>query len=255
MFTELLFVAPLGALCYFKWIRVWEFLLIIVTLYWLPRCIFIKNLKKIFPQILFSCKNKNRKIALTFDDVPNDPKTFLEIVRHLDHYNMKGTFFVISDYINALNNDQLVEIVKNGHQLCNHGATNSMHALKNKNALATEIEHCNQKINYIYQRAGITPSPKKYYRPGCGLFGPTMMNYTSENKYIITLGSVYPNDPVFCVPYWNYLYLKWHIKSGDIVILHDRKWTPSMLYYLLPWMKENDYTSVTLNDLVEQKRE
>jgi len=250
MLTELLLIAPLGMLYYFKWIRLWEYLVILFVFYWLPKCIFIKNLKKLFPHILFNNKNKNNQIALTFDDVPYDATTFLKIVALLDQYNMKGTFFVISDYITDTNIQQLVNMVRNGHQLCNHGKTNSMHALKSETSLYEEINICNEKINQIYRLAGIVPPVKKFYRPGCGIVSPTI-NKMCNDKYIITLGSVYPNDPIFCIPYWNYLYLKWHISSGDIVILHDREWTPDTLYYLLPWLKENNYTSDTLDEFVK----
>ena len=39
------------------------------------------------------------------------------------------------------------------------------------------------------------------------------------------------------------------MSNGDIIVLHDRPWTPIMLNYLLPWMKENGYVSVTLDEL------
>jgi peptidoglycan/xylan/chitin deacetylase (PgdA/CDA1 family) len=96
--------------------------------------------------------------------------------------------------------------------------------------------------------AGV-PRGRTFYRPGCGFFNSTMLKFCQDNDIILTLGSVYPNDPVFSHAYLNFLYVKAHLEAGDIVILHDRKWTPDMLRYLLPWMKQNGYKSVTLDEM------
>ena len=69
---------------------------------------------------------------------------------------------------------------------------------------------------------------------------------TKELNYIVTLGTVYPNDPIFLIPWWNYWYLRLHIAGGDIVILHDRMWTPKMLDNLLPWLDHVNIRSVPL---------
>ena len=69
-------------------------------------------------------------------------------------------------------------------------------------------------------------------------------------NYKLTLGSVYPNDPIVRSSFINYWYLRTHIQGGDIVILHDRKWTPNMLTMLLKYMKDNNLVSVTVDQLL-----
>lgn len=162
---------------------------------------------------------------------------------------MKASFFVISDYINNSNKQMLIEAVQNGHQLCNHGKTNSMHALKSKSSLTNEILSCDLLIEQLYNEAKVDLPKYKIYRPGCGLFNVQMLNYMKRNNYHLTLGSVYPNDPLFRFPYLNYLYLINHIENGDIVILHDRPWTALMLEKLIKYMNDNNYVSTTLDNL------
>lgn len=274
MITELVILSPL--ILFYRWgiINLYHIILILLILYWLPKSIFVNFLNYFCPSVFTHKPNTQKKIAMTFDDVPYGSHE--GIVRLLDRFKMKASFFIISDYLGSgamdlmreynvdymsetgkliketlilQRMDKLSEMVQKGHQICNHGKSNSMHALKTTTGLAHEIDTCDQYIQKIYELAK-TPLPKKkFYRPGCGLFTPITTKYCQENDYCLTLGSVYPNDPIFCIPYLNFLYIKWHIQSGDVVILHDRPWTPQMLRYLLPWLEKEGYKCVTLDEL------
>jgi peptidoglycan/xylan/chitin deacetylase (PgdA/CDA1 family) len=76
-----------------------------------------------------------------------------------------------------------------------------------------------------------------------------MIDLVSSMNYILTLGSVYPNDLIVYFSYINYLYIKYHIEAGDIIIIHDRNWTHDMLRYLVKYFNENGYKLVT-NDRI-----
>ncbi len=245
----LLFIPLLVTNYYYK--NTWPLtLLIFGAFYWIPKGLMIQNgLNRFFPMIETHRQSKDKKIALTFDDAPYGSST-RQIIEILDQYEMKATFFMISDYMTTDAYNMLANAVSDGHQIANHGATNSMHLLKTTDSLRNEITKCDNTIKVIY---GMTNEnlPKKFYRPGCGLFSNNMIKTVEELDYKIILGSVYPNDPVVRLSYLNYLYLKWHIEAGDIVILHDRKWTPGMLKYLLPWLKEKGLTSVKLDELIK----
>jgi len=232
----------------------------IACFYWLPKNIVISSLEFLFPAVITRNKeirdnpgniyiDDNKRIALTFDDVLFG--NHQEIISILDDYGMKGTFFVISgDVDNPLIYNSLVSAVKNGHQLANHGRTNSMHYLKNSATLIDEILHCDKLIHNIYADANADIEINHlYYRPVCGLFGPQMLNIVKKLGYKLALGSVYPNDIVVTSSTINYLYLINHIEKGDVVILHDRSWTPHMLSKLLVWMAKRNYQSVTLANL------
>lgn len=249
MITELILLAPLFVLYHYKLIRGEILLFVLLKYYWLPKCVFVKFLNAYFPSILthrFSL-NSDKTIALTFDDVPYGSQK--EIVDLLDQYDMKGTLFIISDEVKKQNKkEELIDFVKRGHQLANHGKTNSMHVIKGMKTLEKEIEDCDDLIEEIYMEAKVERKGK-FYRPGCGLFSQKMIDLVEQKEYNLTLGSVYPNDPVVMSSWINYYYLLWHIDEGDIVILHDRKWTVPMLKLLLPKLKDQGYTSVTLDNL------
>lgn len=245
MLTELALFSPLIVLKYYNCIGWWTIIPILIVYYWLPKCIFVKFLNTFFPSIITHSQHNN--IALTFDDVPYG--SCHEIVQLLDQYDMKGTLFVISNYINEGNKHILINAVKNGHQLANHGRTNSMHALLGILDLQTEIDICDKMIKDIYEEAGVKLPNKMFYRPGCGLFTQSMLTIVNGCNYNLALGSVYPNDPIIFCSLINYYYLINHIERGDIIILHDRKWTIGLLQKLLPWMTKNNYKSITLDSL------
>jgi len=223
--------------------------------YWKPKCVTIKALNTFYPEILSHnpksvATNIEKKLSLTFDDAPYNGMNSLKcIVDVLDKTQMKGTFFVISDQINDDSKKLLVEMVKNGHQLGNHGANNIMHYQLPIESLREEITNCDKIIKSIYDDAGISYPARMLYRPGCGAFHRSMLNICKELNYTLTLGSVYPNDPVIRSSYINYHYLKHHIEPGDIVILHDRDWTPDALKLLLEYMESDKIKSVTVEEL------
>ncbi|AYV75914.1 MAG: hypothetical protein Terrestrivirus3_183 [Terrestrivirus sp.] len=255
-------------------ISFWMLLLIVGTVYWLPKFIILNFMNYFAPKIIMCNKEKRaykygkKFVSLTFDDVPyiseddknsnfpHDRGSYVDISGLLSMYGMKGTFFVISDYVtkgpkNTRIKEILTTIVKNGHQLGNHGKTNSPHAFKSVTDLNKELIDCDNLIKEIYNSADVYKPKFMAYRPGCGLWNSSMFDLIKKINvnYEIVLGNVHPFDTISIIPYLNYLYLKYHMSNGDIIVLHDRPWTPTMLNYLLPWMKENGYVSITLDEL------
>lgn len=256
MVTELFFFVPLCVMSYLKIID-WKFTgLLMFSVYWLPKCFFVKSLNHMYPSVLTHQKNNDddtntmKQIALTFDDVPYyGTKNLEKLVALLDKHNMKGTFFVISDYASDVDTKKiLVEIVKNGHQLANHGKTNSMHLMLSQKKLEEEIIHCDHLIKEIYFMANVE-LPRMFYRPGCGAFNQRVIDLAESHNYTLALGSVYPNDPVMRFSWINYHYIVAHLEKNDVVIMHDREWTPKMLEMLLEYMKKESFKSVTLSKL------
>ena len=138
----------------------------------------------------------------------------------------------------------------------NHGRTDCMHLKKlilDKQGFLDEITDCQKNLNEIYREAN-TEQPKVLtYRPGCGYFSSEMIKILKDNNLKLVLGSTYPHDPHVPIPIINFWYIKQHIESGDILILHDRTWTIPLLKMLIPWLKENNYKCVTVNELINTK--
>lgn len=182
-------------------------------------------------------RNKQKDIVLTIDDAPYRSETFAAILRVLDQHYTKATFFVISSQINEMNKPMLIQAVQRGHHLANHGQIDRKHANLSHSELSLEIRHCERAIADIYKAAKKPLPHLKYYRPGCGMVNSTIDQYARENGYTIVLGTNYPNDPYISSTLINKWYIMNHLKAHDIIILHDRAWTPALLEVLLPAIK------------------
>ncbi len=69
----------------------------------------------------------------------------------------------------------------------------------------------------------------KYFRHGNGFITDDIIRICKLNNYKIVLGSIYHQDTK--LPFSNiiYYYIKLKVKPNDIIILHDIKFTPSVL--------------------------
>src|ERR1700733_9883018 len=63
----------------------------------------------------------SKKIALTYDDGPNDPHT-LRLLEVLAKHDVRATFFMIGRYV-EIRPDIVREVVKAGHVVGNHTFT------------------------------------------------------------------------------------------------------------------------------------
>ena len=100
----------------------------------------VKRVLDKYPRVVSTLETniEEKKICLTFDDVPYGD-SFVEILKVLDEYNIKATFFVILSNVNKDNKDIIVNAIKNGHEFSNHGRTNRMHTRLSTAELSNEI--------------------------------------------------------------------------------------------------------------------
>lgn len=174
-------------------------------------------------------KNTVDAIILTIDDVPYETGEFQKILNVLNKYECKATFFVISSLVNKSNRHLLISAIKNGHHLANHGVHNTMHALYYYDSSHNEIEPCQELINSLYTEAGVEQPKVKYFRAGVGIVTNAINSYCKDNNYKIVLGTNYCSDPQISNVWLNEYYITKHLKPNDIIILHNKKWTPELL--------------------------
>lgn len=164
-------------LYFFQFINFTSFLIPILLVYFLPKFLIRLSNKFFFPSVLIENKNEKniekKNIAITFDDIPySDGSSFKLILDQLRKHKIKASFFIISGQINEENKPDLIQAVKDGHLLCNHGKSNSFHALLSYDRLENEIESCEAILSSIYTEANIQRSESNFYRPGCGFSQP-----------------------------------------------------------------------------------
>jgi peptidoglycan/xylan/chitin deacetylase (PgdA/CDA1 family) len=187
-----------------------------------------------------------KKIALTFDDGPNEMT--LLVLDVLRKYNAKGTFFCIGKNIET-HPDILKKIVEDGHAVGNHTYSHSpFFDFYRKNKVIAEIKKTDALIESV--------SGKKtcLFRPPYGVTNPSIRR-ALETTHHKTIGwNIRSLDGV--VKKENFLLdrIIKRIKPGGIVLLHDTSiQTVTVLEQLLSVLEQNNYTVVPLEELLNIK--
>ncbi|HVP53430.1 MAG TPA: polysaccharide deacetylase family protein [Candidatus Eisenbacteria bacterium] len=155
----------------------------------------------------------SRKLALTYDDGPNDPHT-LRLIEVLARHEVKATFFVLGQFV-----EQKPEIARAlasaGHTIGNHSWDHPRLIFASNAELRRQVE---QTQAAIVDACGVTPTlfrpPYGGRRPGTlsairklGL-EPVMWNVTCYDWKATSAARVFAHA-------------QRQIRGGDVILLHD----------------------------------
>jgi len=155
----------------------------------------------------------SRRIALTYDDGPNDPHT-LRLLEVLGRHSVRATFFLIGRYVQQ-RPDIAREIVQAGHVVGNHTFTHPLLTFKSETEIREQLSQCRSALqDAIGHHSNL-------FRPPFGGRRPAVLRVARE------LGL----EPVM----WNVTGYDWNappaavierkvtrqIRGGDVILLHD----------------------------------
>ncbi|WP_281323875.1 polysaccharide deacetylase family protein [Flavobacterium sp. IMCC34518] len=195
------------------------------------------------------CSNpleNEKKIALTFDDGPNEMTlTVLDVLRK---YNAKATFFCIGKNI-ANHPDILKKTIKEGHAIGNHSYSHSpFFDFYRKNQVISEIKQTDALIESV---SGLKP---KLFRPPYGVTNPSIRRALKVTEHQTIGWNIRSLDGIIKNEKFLLDRIVKRIKPGGIVLLHDTSsQTVSVLEELLSFLQKNNYTVVPLEELLNIK--
>jgi peptidoglycan/xylan/chitin deacetylase (PgdA/CDA1 family) len=194
------------------------------------------------------CKAKtNEKIvSITFDDGPHGEATE-KVLAVLKEYNVPATFFCIGKKIK--NETSLLKKIEDaGHIIANHSYThNNLFDLQSTTKLIEELELTNITIKKII---GKTPL---FFRPPYGVATPALGRAIRKNNMVSVGWNIRSFDTSIKNSEKIFEKIKPQIKPGSIVLLHDRvEGCDIVVRLLLNYLKENHYTVVNLDKLINQ---
>jgi peptidoglycan-N-acetylglucosamine deacetylase len=203
--------------------------------------------------------NRNRlRIALTFDDGPNEPYTS-QVLSVLEQYRIKATFFIIGQ--NARRYPETCrQIVAAGNALGNHSYHHHKSlCLRRGKTVTRDIEMARQAI---YECTGLEP---KLFRPPHGFRTPWLMRTVRNLGYTVVTWDNMTSD-------WNaeksgeeiVQAILQRAKPGGVIVLHDGRDTrlrydrshmlqalPSVIEALV----EKGFEFATIPELLESEEE
>jgi len=208
---------------------------------------------------VWSNGNRNHsRIALTFDDGPNEPYTS-QVLGILERYGIKATFFIIGQ--NARRYPEVCRrIVTAGNVIGNHSYHHYKSlCLRRSKAAARDIELAHQAI---YECTGFEP---KLFRPPHGFRTPWLMRTVRHLGYTVVTWDNMTGD-------WKANKSAEEIertivqraKPGSVIVLHDGRdsrpsYDRSQMLQALPFvigtLKKRGFDFVTIPELLEPEGE
>ncbi|OEC03730.1 oligosaccharide deacetylase [Lysinibacillus sphaericus] len=202
-------------------------------------------------EVVWDINTKDKIVALTFDDGPH-PKYTAKILDTLAKYEAKATFFIIGQ--NAEKYPELVSrTYKEGHELANHTYSHPY-----KVSIPDLQEELRQTNQMIYSITGFSPV---LFRPVGGNYTEKMINTAVNNGYKVVMWSWHQDTQDWKEPGTNKIVQKvlGGTKPGDVILFHDgggnRTQTIKALEEIIPTLKKQGYTFVTVSELIEKKQQ
>jgi peptidoglycan/xylan/chitin deacetylase (PgdA/CDA1 family) len=155
----------------------------------------------------------SKKLALTYDDGPNDPHT-LRLMEVLARHDVRATFFCIGRY--AQQKPQIVrDLIKAGHVVGNHTQTHPNLALQSQAQVRIQLTTCQ---NILSDVIGASP---KLFRPPYGGRRPVVLRIARGMGLEPVMWSITCYDWKATSPEQIEQHVKRQLRGGDVILLHD----------------------------------
>eukprot|EP00761_Pharyngomonas_kirbyi_P001425 gb/GECH01001429.1/.p1 GENE.gb/GECH01001429.1/~~gb/GECH01001429.1/.p1 ORF type:complete len:259 (+),score=35.78 gb/GECH01001429.1/:1-777(+) len=209
--------------------------------------------------VVFNTQKRNT-VALTIDDVPRDKEALdqttsrrsaiLDICNLLKRNRCSATLMMIGSDVENASQESINRLreyyQENVIEFANHGYHDHKHASLSESQLTQDLQKTENAINSRLRTPADATLPNsirscQFYRPGHGMISRNILRVAELRDYLIVLGDVYSFDPQIPVALFHLIHIMITIRSGSIIIIHDRPWTPTLLRWLLPLMKWRGY--------------
>lgn len=175
---------------------------------------------KLFSKSLtWNIPNNKKKIFLTFDDGPI-PELTLDILKYLDDYQAKATFFCVGENIKKYP-ELTNKILNSGHKIGHH----TYHHIKGRGTTVVEyIENVNKSSKLL---------KTNLFRPAYGSITLRQINRL-KTDYKIIMWSILTGDFDTKLSSDQCFRNALKTKSGDIIVFHDNLKSMQKIHDILP---------------------
>lgn len=188
--------------------------------------------RRLYPKALWRINPEEKVVYLTFDDGPI-PEVTPWVLRLLDRYNIKATFFMVGDNVHKFPEEYRM-VVEGGHRIGNH-TFNHLQGLYT--STQKYIENVDRADAFLHSNL---------FRPPHGIIRRSQYKELSK-RYKIVMWDLVTRDYSFRLYGEDVLAnVKRYVRNGSIITFHDSLRSYSNLKYALPrsidWLLEQGYT-------------
>ncbi len=196
---------------------------------------------------IYSVDTTEKEIALTFDINWAENDYLEDILKILDKYDVKSTFFIIGKWItyNENNTKNFIAIKNAGHEIGNHSYVHPMFSKISNEQIEEELNKTEKIFNNI---AGIN---SKIFRFPSGDFNESSLTKVESMGYNCiqwNLDSIDYKEAGADIEY-NRIIKK--VKPGDIILFHNNaKYTPGNLDKIILKLSNDGYEFKTISEMI-----
>jgi peptidoglycan-N-acetylglucosamine deacetylase len=192
-----------------------------------------------FPGVIRRGPSTTRRVALTFDDGPDDmTEHYLDL---LDELGVPATFFVIGERADQ-RPDLVREYLRRGHQVAGHGYDHTRFSKLGRRAL---LDQCTRTDAAL----GVQLSGRPSVRPPHGSLDATSLLNLVTSGYTVAMWSLdsydyNTTDADVVVDHCK------RITAGEVVLFHEgQQWTLDALPRIVTTIHASGLECVTMHDL------
>ncbi len=199
---------------------------------------------------VLSASRESRKVALTFDDVP-DPRFTGKVLDVLKNKRVKATFFAMGTR-SLRHPDLLRRIAREGHDVGNHSYSHPDFSKLALEDVKSQIIRAEKTI------AGIIGYKPKLVRPPYGEIMPEQLEWAKSEEFTVVNWDVDSAD-------WRQLKadevfrnVTRTVRPGSVILMHaggghgqNLEGTVKALPRIIDWLREHEYEPVPLTELLD----
>lgn len=192
---------------------------------------------------IYRVETQDKKIAISFDIAWGD-KNIEEILKTLDYYDTKSTFFLVGTWVD--NNKSLVkQIDKKGHEIGNHSTTHAKMTKLSEEDIINEIEATSDKIEGIIGKRPIV------YRPPFGEYDNKSIEVCEKLGYKVIKWDIDSLDWKEIGPNHVIDTVVKNSKPGSIILFHGGvEYTKDYLPKIIKTLQKEGYDIVPVSELL-----
>ena len=217
-----------------------------------------KMAKLFYPKETITYFNvENNVVAFTIDDgfcgLDNPDGDMTEDVRKLfKKYNAKATFFVTGSHCKHTKKEDILNLLKDGHELANHGMYDWPY---NKYSEEEFIEDLDETERILSSYRAALP---KWYRAPHAKFSKTMNKVIKDRDMVHIICDAFAIDTAVPDPEWITEYILNKVKPGSIVLIHMpengiREWNYKAMELTLQGLVDMNFDIVTVSELYDMQ--
>ena len=200
-------------------------------------------LQRKYPDSFFiSLPTDEKVVAFTFDDGPDN--STLTIIKILNKYQVRGTFFFVGQLVNKYSKTVLAAI-EGGHTVANHSWAHSRPTNIDTDHLMKEILKAQKSIGSFYDAP-------RLFRPPYGLVNEEQMHEIINSRFKVIVWSVDSMDWYLTDPKDIETCVVTQIHPGAIILMHStRQATVNALPHIIETIQKLGYNFVTVDEVLK----